>query len=100
MTAALYDENNNLIDTSFGSLLIEDWNESWTGDNINYLRQYRLVLDDNPGFEKFVYFLDVDYSGTVDDCDAYNIDEITFTINDSVHYSGIFDASFTITLEL
>lgn len=97
-TSALYNEEEELIDTSFINLYLEDWNRDWIEDNVEYSRRYKLFLNRNVTDEEVIYLIDIVYMGTVDDCDVYNVHNIKFFFNDSLYYDNNFSSHFDITL--
>lgn len=99
LTSALYNEEGVLIDTTFASLRIKDWNEDWRDRNVTYARRYKLHLNRNISDFEVIYWFDLEYIGMDNECDAYRIDELKLIFNDSVYYQGSFDANYIFTLK-
>lgn len=95
----LYNEENELINSEFIILEIDDWNKEWFDDNVVYERNYSLVLERKSTNKEESFEIDIIYEGEVNRCDAYEINEIQISINDSIHYQDFFRSRFFLGLE-
>ena len=92
LTSRIYDEENALVDSIFSIATINDWNQEWNETEVEYSRRYKMCLEENLTGEEFVYSIDINYSGNHDEeCNIYEVNQINFTINDSIYYDGEFD---------
>ncbi len=89
-SSQLYNEENELIDSSFFIVEISDWNIDWNEDNISYERNYDLALTRKSNNTKENFKLDITYVGEINRCDSYEINEIKISVNDSTLYKDFF----------
>ncbi len=101
--SALYDEEGSLVDTSFTRLIINDWKENWTEENVKHSRSYELhlverVQGQNVG-KDFTYQLGINYWLEANDCRGFDINRIQILINDSLQIdSDYFSSTFNLLL--